>query len=69
MIIYVLLGSDEYVAGKVMGVYASRKDAESDIKTKAFEYPNRNSDGETLLCRQSEPRYDIVETSLQEKRK
>ena len=55
-----LFRSDEYIARQILEVYDAREKAEEAIQDQRFE--KRQPDGYfRLVCRQGEPKYEIVE--------
>ena len=59
--VFILLGSDDYVARQILGVYNTRALAQQDIDDKVFE---RAESSPMLICRQGEPHYEIVEKGV-----
>jgi hypothetical protein len=59
--VYILLGSDDYVSRQILGVYNNRANAEKDITDKVYETAESSP---RLICRQGEPHYEIVEKGV-----
>lgn len=64
MNVFILFGSDDYIARKVLAVYDTRDKAEAAIEDKRFE--GRQEDGFfALICRQGSPLYRIEEKTIE----